>query len=75
MHEPRQSLTEPFGKVVGEPVDILDKDPFETYRRIVVMGRQLRSLRALPRGVYRFKTFEAADQWEKAYTRKTTPEN
>lgn len=57
------NLQDPIGKTVGRR---LIQDPFAYGMQLQRSGAELqRTFRvpAVPRGVYRFRTFEEADQW------------
>ena len=58
--EPIVNLEETFGKVVGK---IPRHTPAEAIDRMVREFHSLGLKLPYPKGVYRFKTFEEADEW------------
>ena len=59
--EPIVNLEETPGKVVGK---IPRRTPAEALERMVREFHSLGLKLPYPKGVYRFKTFEEADEWE-----------
>ncbi len=63
--KPTVNLDEPVGKVVGRrqpPASGLTASPAQTAASARAWSRVGRKL-SIPKGVYRFKTHEEADQW------------
>lgn len=64
MNPPFETLQHPSGKMVGR---VPQRSPAEFLAR---MARQFQALGLrlpYPKGVYRFKTFEEADTWERKH--------
>ena len=59
--EPIVNLEEKFGKVVGK---IRRRTPAEALDRMVARFHAMGLKLPYPKGVYRFKTFEEANEWE-----------
>ena len=55
------NLEENIGKTVGKLKP--DEDPFAAYARLLRLARPLYRPTPYPRGVFRFKTHDEADQW------------
>ena len=62
------NLDEEIGKSVGRK-DAGD-DPFAAYARLLRLSRGLIDTTPYPRGVFRFKTHEEADEWKWTHTLK-----
>lgn len=63
------NLEENIGKTVGRTRNS-EEDPFAAYRRILGLAKPLHRPVPYPRGVFRFKTHEEADQWQWNYIMK-----
>jgi hypothetical protein len=61
------NLEETPGKVVGSNIPT---DPVEAYERLLRISRDVRPPLPFPQGVFRFKTFAEADEWEWKYIMK-----
>ena len=59
--EPIVNLEDTPGKVVGK---IKRRSPAEALARLVARFHAMGLKLPYPKGVYRFKTFEEADEWE-----------
>ena len=59
--EPTVNLEETLGKVVGR---IPRRSPAEFLERMRELLQSMGLRLPFPKGVYRFKTFEEADEWE-----------